>query len=206
MSLSANKPFHLPDTLYDDDEWEKAFEDVLEDDRVTFYDGKGMNSAEAVLDAIEWIYHQTGAQFVFLDSLTLLTVDHSSDERKKLDSITNRLKDMRQRYNLHVCCVVHENREGEVRGSDGPENMANIVFSLSRDQKHPDPEVRNTTNILVEKNRFSGDTGPACGLIYSKETGRLKEVDFEFKDREFDPVSPGVDKGDKILMDNSEFN
>ena len=60
--------------------------------------------------------------------------------------------------------------------------MANVVFSLERDQKNPDPVIRNTTNILVEKNRFSGDTGPACSLTFDPETGRLKEKDFEFED------------------------
>jgi hypothetical protein len=33
--------------------------------------------------------------------------------------------------------------------------------------------------MSVLKNRYSGDTGQACALLYSKETGRMTEVEEE---------------------------
>jgi hypothetical protein len=33
--------------------------------------------------------------------------------------------------------------------------------------------------VRVLKNRFSGTTGPACALLYSRSTGRMTEVQEE---------------------------
>ena len=38
-----------------------------------------------------------------------------------------------------------------------------------------DEEERHTTRVRVLKNRFSGLTGPACRLLYNKQTGRMTE-------------------------------
>jgi len=47
---------------------------------------------------------------------------------------------------------------------------------MERDQQHEDPEIRNTTSVRVLKNRYSGQTGPACWLQYNLDTGRMAEV------------------------------
>jgi len=44
---------------------------------------------------------------------------------------------------------------------------------LERNQQ--DAENKNRTTLRVLKNRFSGETGVACHLLYDKETGRLSE-------------------------------
>jgi hypothetical protein len=40
-------------------------------------------------------------------------------------------------------------------------------------------DERHLTKIAVAKNRFSGDTGPACKLQYNAYTGRMTEVEEE---------------------------
>lgn len=81
--------------------------------------------------------------------------------------------------NIAVLCVVHTNRQGEVRGSAGPEQLANIHLALYRDKEDVDPWRRNVTKIVVKKNRFSGRTGPALWLWYNEITGRLMELTAE---------------------------
>ena len=48
-----------------------------------------------------------------------------------------------------------------------------MCIGLERNQQ--DAENRNKTTLRVLKNRFSGETGVACNLIYDKETCRLSE-------------------------------
>jgi twinkle protein len=47
---------------------------------------------------------------------------------------------------------------------------------MERDQQNENEDVRNTTTVRVLKNRYTGETGPACWLQYDKQTGRLQEV------------------------------
>ena len=66
---------------------------------------------------------------------------------------------------------------GLARGSAGPEKVANIHFSISRDKKDPDEWRRNVTKLEIEKNRFCGRTGPCVWNFYDPGTGRLIELD-----------------------------
>ena len=47
---------------------------------------------------------------------------------------------------------------------------------MERDQQHENEDIRNTTTVRVLKNRYTGETGPACWLQYDRGTGRLSEV------------------------------
>ena len=52
-----------------------------------------------------------------------------------------------------------------------------MVIGLERNGQAEDTKERNTTRVRVLKNRFSGTTGKACALLYSHDTGRMREVD-----------------------------
>src|SRR3546814_9615499 len=80
---------------------------------------------------------------------------------------------------IAVFCVIHVNRQGQVRGSAGPEQVANCILRLERDKKDLNPWRRNITKISVEKNREYGRTGPAAYLYYNEMTGRLEELNAE---------------------------
>ena len=51
------------------------------------------------------------------------------------------------------------------------------MIAFERNQQ--DEINRNVMRCRVLKNRFSGDTGIACNLIYNTETGRLTEGSFD---------------------------
>ena len=54
-----------------------------------------------------------------------------------------------------------------------------MVIGLERNQQGDNP---NETIVRVLKNRFTGDTGPACSLYYEKSTGRLTASPFKQED------------------------
>lgn len=175
MSVEASKPYHLPDTERTTEELKKHFDKVINNDRVVIWDHFGSNDIDAVLAKIRHMA-ALGCSYIILDHLSIVVSDHSGDERKQLDEISTKLKMLCMNLNIWVGAVIHINRQGQIRGSAGPEQIANIVVKLYRDKTDPDPWRRNVTSLIIEKNRFCGRTGPACYLFYNEITGRLEEL------------------------------
>lgn len=177
MSISASKPLHLPDVraTVDAVELKTYFDDVINNDRVVIWDHFGSNSIHEVLAKIRHMSN-LGCKYIFLDHLSIVVSDQAGDERKQLDEISTKLKTLCMELNIAVVAVIHQNRQGQIRSSAGPEQISNIVIKLSRLKEDPDPWRRNVTKIMVQKNRFCGRTGPGVYLYYDDMTGRLTEL------------------------------
>lgn len=178
MSIEANLPLHLPDVRSEvtQEELRKYYDKTVNSDRVIIYDHFGSNAIDDLLTKIRHMAAM-GAKFIVLDHLSIVVSDQSGDERKQLDEISTKIKTLTMELNICVIAVIHQNRQGQIRGTAGVEQLANIVIKLYRDKEHDDETVRNTTKVSVQKNRFSGRTGPACYLFYDAATGRLQELD-----------------------------
>lgn len=178
MSLEANLPLHLPDVRekVDEESLRKYFDKTVNTDRVILFDHFGSNNIDDLLDKIQHM-SAMGAKFIVIDHLSIVVSDQSGDERKQLDEISTKLKTLTMSLKIAIIAVIHQNRQGQIRGTAGVEQLANIVIKLSRDVESDDPFRRNTTKVLIQKNRFCGKTGPACYLFYNSETGRLEELD-----------------------------
>lgn len=176
LSVHNSKPYHLPTTERDPEELRRAYDDLLNTDRVVIWDHFGSNSVDAVLDKVRHMV-ALGCKYIVLDHLSIVVSDQSGDERKQLDEITTKLKTLTMELDIAVIAVIHTNRQGQIRGTAGVEQLSNIVMRLERDKTARDEWRRNVTKITIEKNRFCGFTGPAAYLWYNPETGRLMELD-----------------------------
>lgn len=175
MSLHKNKPYHLPDTEKSRDELIEVYKDVVDTSRVVIWDHFGSNDIDTVLSKIRHMV-ALGCRYIVIDHLSIIVSDQNGDERKLLDEISTKLKTLTMNLSICVICVMHINRQGQARGSAGPEQVANNVIRLERDKKEPDPWRRNITKVIVEKCRLSGRTGPSCYVFYNEVTGRLEEL------------------------------
>lgn len=184
MSVHKSKPYHFPDVERTEEELREAYKDVLDNDRVVIWDHFGSNDIDIVLAKIRHMA-ALGCRYIMVDHLSIIVSDQSGDERKQLDEISTKIKTLTMNLDIAVFCVIHINRQGQVRGSAGPEQVANIVIRLERDKKELNEWRRNITLLSVEKNRKFGRTGPACYLYYNEVTGRLdeltKELAYEFE-------------------------
>lgn len=180
MSIAADKPLHLPDVRAQvtSEELRGYYDDSVNNDRVVIWDHFGSNSIYEILNKVRHM-HNLGCKYIVLDHLSIVVSDQSGDERKQLDEISTKLKTLCMELNIAVIAVIHQNRQGQIRGTAGVEQLANMVFKLHRDKTEADPWRRNVTKIVVEKNRFCGKTGPACWLWYNENSGRLVELDEE---------------------------
>lgn len=175
MSIHNNKPYHLPDTERTEAELKEAYDAVVNTNRVVIWDHFGSNDVDVVLAKIRHMAAM-GCKYVVVDHLSIIVSDHSGDERKQLDEISTKLKTLIMNLGIHAVCVIHINRQGQARGSAGPEQIANTVIRLERDKKTADDWRRNVTEITVEKCRLTGRTGPACLLFYNDRIHRLEEI------------------------------
>lgn len=175
MSLHLNKPLHLPDTVRTVDELRRAYEEVICNKRVVIWDHFGSNDINDVLAKVRHMA-ALGCKYIIIDHLSIIVSDQSGDERKQLDEISTKLKTLCMERDLAIICVIHQNRQGQIRGTAGVEQLANIVMKLHRERTDANAWRRNITKIVVEKNRFCGRTGPSAYLFYNDMTGRLEEL------------------------------
>ncbi len=180
MSIDANKPLHLPDVRehVSNDELRGYFDATVNSERVVIWDHFGSNSIHEVLAKIRHM-HNLGCKYIVLDHLSIVVSDQSGDERKQLDEISTKLKTLCMELNIAVIAIIHQNRQGQIRGTAGVEQLANIVVKLFREKEDPDEWRRNVTKVVIQKNRFSGITGPGVYLWYCPLTGRLMELSDE---------------------------
>jgi len=191
MSITANKPLHLPDVrkTIETDELREYFDKTLNNDKIIMFDHFGSNSIDIIISAIRYMVNM-GCQYIFLDHLSILVSDQSGDERKQLDEAATKLKTLCMELNVALLAVIHQNRQGQIRGTAGVEQLSNMVIKMNRDKKAKDPFIRNTTTLEVEKNRFCGRTGPAGYLYYEGETGRLRQLDDHESKRFEEGIAP----------------
>lgn len=178
MGTHAGKPYHLPDTEKTPDELRRVYDEVINTERLLFYDHFGSNEIESVLNKIRHMAVM-GCKYFFVDHLSIIVSDQAGDERKDLDEISTKLKMLTVELDIAVLCIIHTNRQGEARGSAGPEKVANVHLLIERNKEDPDPIRRNITKITVKKCRLTGRTGPVSWVYYDPNTHQLTELDEE---------------------------
>lgn len=155
----------------------EAHEFLSEDDRIVLFDPEDERTAENIFEKILYFVKAHDCKFIFLDHATMLSYSSTDDnERTFLDKLYNDLKELTAKLDIYIGVVTHVNDDGKTRGSRAPGQLCDRQISLFRDKMNPDPIVSNTTEIMVEENRFGG-SGLACKVFYDKDTGDFTELE-----------------------------
>lgn len=178
ISIHNGVPYHLPTIDRPEDDIRRAYDDLLNNNKFVLFDHFGSNDIHVILDKIRHM-SAMGCKYIVIDHLSIIVSGNEGDERRQLDEITTKIKTLCMELDLAVIAVVHTNRNGQIRGTAGIEQLSNMVFRLERDKMDTNEWRRNITKFMVMKNRFSGYTGVACYLSYDKDTGLLSELSSE---------------------------
>lgn len=206
VSIEANLPLHLPDVMADFDpkEFKICSDNTLGKNRVHYYDpGKGFNNIDNLLAKIKFFAKGLDCKFILFDHISLVVSDQSQgDERKALDEIATKLSNLSKALGVCIMMVSHAKRQttkaheeggttslSDLRGTAAIGQLSSTVLGLERDGQAEDIDIRNTTQIRVLKCRFTGETGPASMLKYSKGTGRMTELVWNDMEEEEDEGS-----------------
>ena len=190
MSLAADLPLHLPTTDATPEQRRDAFDRTLGTGRLFLFDHFGSTSIENIIARVRYQAKALGCKYIFLDHISIIvSAQDNGDERKAIDEVMTKMRMLVQELDIALFLVSHLKRpdgkgheEGsatalsQLRGSASIGQLSDIVMGLERNGQHDDPVERNTTRIRVLKNRFSGETGKAAAMLYTKETGRMLEV------------------------------
>ena len=194
MSLHAGKKLHLPDTLVSEQELKEAFDATLGTDRIYLFDHFGSTSADNIINRIRYLAKACDCRVIFVDHISIIVSGmDSGDERKSIDNLMTRLRTLVQELEITLIAVSHLKRpngnqgheDGEavslsqLRGSGAIAQLSDAVITLTRNSMSEDPSIRHRTKVAIAKNRYSGDTGPACDLLYDLDTGRMNELTLE---------------------------
>ena len=194
MSLHANKLLHLPDTPTTEQELKEAFDATLGTNRVFLFDHFGSSDVENIANRVRYMAKACDCRVVFLDHLSIIiSGQDSGDERKAIDAMMTKLRTLVQELNITLICVSHLKRPqgnqghedggsvslSQLRGSGAIAQLSDAVITLERNSMAENEDERHLTKIAVAKNRYNGETGPACKLQYNGYTGRMNEVEEE---------------------------
>jgi twinkle protein len=145
------------------------------DNRIHFYQkGKNDTDVDQFLNSIRFMVAQAGCKIVFFDHISRVATSFNLDT-SGLDNFATRLSELSIELDFALIMITHVNDDGLTRGSRNISKEAWTVVSLSRDKINPDPVVRNTTSLLVEKNRHASITGPAGDIYFDVNTFKLSD-------------------------------
>jgi len=191
VSVGLNKLMHLPEVrqnISDEkilEEWNKV------KDYICFYDHFGSSDTEDLMNRIRYMVQSLDCKTIILDHISIVVSGiGEGDERRLIDNTMTQLRKLVEELGCALFLVSHLKRpegkgheEGsqvslsQLRGSSSLASLADSVIAFERNQQ--DEIQNNVMKVRVLKNRWSGDTGIACNLIYNKETGRLTEGTFD---------------------------
>lgn len=165
-------PYLTPEQKYD--AFQKA---VRRDNRLHFYSHFSSDDPDAILDSIRFMAGACECKFIFLDHITMLVSGTADgDERRILDYISTKLAGMVEELDFCLFLISHINDDGKTRGSRNISKIADLHVQLIRNLDAADPVERNTTWLMVKKNRFAAVTGPAGALYFDKDTYMISEL------------------------------
>lgn len=195
VGIHMNKPIHLPGIEYEEAVLQRAIDETLGTKRFFTYDHFGSMGSDSLMENLRFLGQGCGCDFLVLDHISIVVsgMDIDGDERRAIDNTMTQLRSFTEETGTSLFLVSHLRRPqgrghengaevslSDFRGSASIAQLSDIVIGAERDQQAEEEADRNTTMLRVLKNRYSGETGPACELLYSKETGRLTErTDFD---------------------------
>jgi len=207
LGIELNKPLHLDIRDYEDlnedeqKERREAFDNTVGSGRCFLYDHFGSMDSDNLLNRIRYLARGCGAGWIVLDHLSIVVSGiGDGDERRLIDNTMTQLRSLVEETGVGLILVSHLKRPegkahedgaqtslGQLRGSAAIAQLSDMVLGLERNQQ--DTDNSNLTCVRVLKNRFSGDTGEACSLLYDPATGRMQECIGTTDDEEDNPFA-----------------
>jgi twinkle protein len=178
IGYELRKPVHL-DSSSTEDIGKGLDMLVKRDDRLFLYSHFGSKDPSDFISGLRFLVAGCGCRIVFLDHITMVVSgDKEDNDAATLDELSTKMAMLTMELEFALLFVSHINDFGKTRGSRNISKIADIRIDLERNIKAEDPIERNTTSLIVSKNRYCGDTGPSSKLFFDRETFTVSEREF----------------------------
>jgi twinkle protein len=190
VGLHLNKNIDSDLSNTSPEEMAGAFTELFGARDIALYDHFGSTEVDNILARIRYMARAMDCTHIVLDHLSILISGlQMDDERRMIDVAMTKLRTLVQETGITLFLVSHLKRPsgdkghedgavvalGQLRGSHAIAQLSDAVIGLQKPQDDP---MGDATELVVLKNRFTGERGSAGVLHYSRETGRLTESVF----------------------------
>lgn len=155
----------------------KAVNEATQGGRCILFEMRRGDDPMKLVDYCKLAASVYGAEYVFIDHVQRLSylggVDNATNVLTKLAA---NLAQLAKELNIGIIFISHVNEDGKTKYASSLEEEAIVVIRIKRDQESADPELRNTTEIYVEKNRPYASLGEAGHLTYNPSTTIMEEA------------------------------
>ena len=130
-----------------------------------------------LLGHIRYLSQACDVNYIFFEPIQDIAANMGGDESKEqfLADLSVRLSKLAAELNVGIITIGHTNDDGQVKYCRMIEQRASVVVDLQRNKMSEDEDERNTTKLLVTKNRPVGPTGYAGQLKFNTNTFTLEE-------------------------------
>ncbi len=175
-------------------QWEDSYANVVTP--ISLYDHWGSTEVDSLISKLRFMAVGLECDFIILDHVSMVVSGLDTDERKTLDMLMTKLRQLVENTGVGILAISHLKRgdknksfnEGgaisltDLRGSAALEQLSDIVIGLERDQQSD--EAGNIATIRLLKNRPVGIVGRMGAAEYNAETGRLLETSQQMETNE----------------------
>lgn len=194
LGIHLNKNIVKDETLVTKNYLDETVDEIFtEENMPQVYKDGGVNSIDSVINNIQYMVKGFGCKYIFLDPISVLVAGatgHTHDERRLIDSIIVTLSGLVQELGICLFLVSHLSRPqgkghedggqvriSELRGSSSIAMLSDFCIALQKSEDDPHADIRE---IVLLKNRFTGETGTCDTLQYHREESRLIEAASKF--------------------------
>ena len=134
----------------------------------------------SILEQIRYFAEVCGCRYVFFEPIQDLAYSRQNDASIEgwLSELSTKLARLATELGVGIVSIAHENDDGQIRDCRMIGKRASVVIKLQRDKLAEDIDTKNTTHVLVDKNRPVGPTGYGGMLEFHPESFTLSEKEF----------------------------
>lgn len=177
VSYHLKKNVTRQDLITNQTEVDKAVVDLSEKENLYQFSVGVDEDPLEILERIRFLSQACGVQYIFFEPIQDLAYSRVGDETVEafLSQLATKLARLSAELNVGIVTIAHENDDGAIRDCRMIGKRASVVIKLKRDKLATDEDTRNTTELLVLKNRPTGTTGFGGMLSFDTETFTLSE-------------------------------
>lgn len=134
------------------------------------------DGAEELVDQIRVLSQVYGCEYIMFEPIQdVITISNDDSKEAALADLAVRLSKLAADLNVGIITIAHTNEMGEIKYCRMIGQRASVVIDIERDKESDNVLDRNTTKLLIKKNRPTGLEGEAGELLFDPESFTLKE-------------------------------
>lgn len=138
---------------------------------------KEESGSEELLAQIRLMATAYGCKFVMVEPIQdVINIGSEESKESALASLAVSLSRLAADLNIGIVSIAHTNDDGEIKYCRMLGQRASVIIRLDRDKEAEDFEDRNTTRLILEKNRPCSEEGPAGEMFFDTSTFTMREI------------------------------